>query len=139
MFQVQKSVASNEQIQNLFFSHPVKLIASKCGGAATSNTSQIVLQLNGTDISKKKWARPHYTTVTSYYNAPYSTGNAKTFFLYPFCLDTSSSQPCGSVNFSRLDSARFISDNETFTQDFYSINYNVLRIKNGMGGLLYSD
>jgi len=59
--------------------------------------------------------------------------------LMPFCLDTSKLQPTGSLNFSRLDSARIINDTETVDEDIYAVNYNVLRIENGMGGLLYSN
>ena len=140
IYQVQKSPASNEKVQHFYFNHPIKLIAAKGGGACTSNTCQITLQLNGNDMAEKKFAQPHFTTVSSYYSSPYACGNEQNFFLYPFCFDTSSSQPSGSVNFSRLDSARLISDNtETFTTDFYGINYNILRIERGMGGLLYSD
>ena len=141
IFQVQKQPASNKKVQDLAFSHPVKLIAAthEASGAATSENSQVILQINGVDIAKKKYARPHFTTISSYYAAPYSVGNSSYFFLYPFCFDTSSPQPCGTLNFSRLDSARLISDNENFTTTFYAINFNILLIKDGMGGLLYSD
>jgi hypothetical protein len=140
IYQVQKTIASNETIQELFFNHPIKFIAAKSGGACTSNTCQIVMQINGVEIAEKKYAKPHFTIIPSYYTAPYSVGNTDNFFLYPFCFDTSSSQPCGTLNFSRLDSARLISDNsEKFTTDFYAVNYNILEIKEGMGGLLYSD
>ena len=138
--QVQKSPASNEKIQHFYFNHPVKCIAAKGGGACTSNTCQVVLQINGTDISEKKYAKPHYTTIASYYTVPFASGNESNFFVYPFCFDTSSPQPSGTLNFSRLDSARLVSDNtETFTTDFYAINFNILKIESGMGGLLYSD
>ena len=60
-------------------------------------------------------------------------------FLYPFCLDTAKLQPTGSLNFSRLDSARFIVDGNKFNADMYAVNYNIMRIENGMGGLMYSN
>ena len=140
IYQVQKSVASNETVQNLHFNHPVKFIAAKSGGATSSSTCQITFQINGTEPVEKKYAKPHFTCVSSYYHAPFSTGNIDDYFLYSFCLDTSSLQPSGTLNFSRIDSARFISDTaETFSSDFYAVNYNVLKIENGMGGILYSD
>lgn len=140
IYQVQKISASNQKIQEILFNHPVKLIAAKGGGAATSPTCQITLQINGVEIAEKKWAKPHFTVVSSYYTSPFAVGNHDNYFLYSFSFDTSSSQPCGTLNFSRLDSARLLSDNsETFTTDFYAINYNVLEIDQGMGGLLYSD
>ena len=57
----------------------------------------------------------------------------------PFCLDTSKLQPTGTLNFSRLDSARIVNDLNDCDDDIYAVNYNVLRIENGMGGLLYSN
>jgi hypothetical protein len=68
-----------------------------------------------------------------------ATGENDKFFLYPFCLDTSKVQPTGSLNFSRLDSARLVSDTANSDDDIYAVNYNVLRIENGMGGLMYSN
>jgi len=68
-----------------------------------------------------------------------ATGENDKFFLYPFCLDTSKVQPTGSLNFSRLDSARLVNDTANSSDDIYAVNYNVLRIENGMGGLMYSN
>lgn len=68
-----------------------------------------------------------------------ASGENDTFFLYPFCIDTSKIQPTGSLNFSRLDSARLVSDTANSDDDIYAINYNILRIENGMGGLMYSN
>ena len=59
--------------------------------------------------------------------------------LVPFCLDTAKLQPTGSLNFSRLDSARLVNDTANSSDDIYAVNYNVLRIENGMGGLMYSN
>ena len=68
-----------------------------------------------------------------------ATGENDKFFLYPFCLDTSKLQPTGSLNFSRLDSARLVNDTANSDDDIYAVNYNILRIENGMGGLMYSN
>ena len=68
-----------------------------------------------------------------------ATGENDKFFLYPFCIDTSKVQPTGSLNFSRLDSARLVNDTANSDDDIYAVNYNVLRIENGMGGLMYSN
>jgi len=48
-------------------------------------------------------------------------------------------QPTGSLNFSRLDSARIVSETASFKDTIYAVNYNILRIENGMGGLMYSN
>ena len=61
---------------------------------------------------------------------------------YSFALDaTSMTQPTGSCNFSRIDSA--VLDLELATGvtkvDVFAINWNVLRIFSGLGGLSYSN
>lgn len=67
----------------------------------------------------------------------------KNVYMYSFCLDPETHQPTGSCNFSRIDNFSL-----TFTGDqsytgykiyLYAKNYNVLRIMEGMGGLLYAN
>jgi len=140
--QTQKAVSSGSKIQELNFNHPVKYLASgKASAMAILNdNNKLKLQINGTDVADYKFADPNFSTVTSYYHTTNSSlGTAKTLFFYPFCLDSGKLQPTGSLNFSRLDSARLINDNQDVGDDIYAVNYNVLRIENGMGGLLYSN
>lgn len=144
--QTQKSIASGSKTHELNFNHPIKCLASANGGtlAIADVANKMKLQINGTDVADFKYVDPHYTAVTSYYhtasskNASVSGDNDK-FFLYPFCLDTCKVQPTGSLNFSRLDSARLVNDTANSDADIYAVNYNVLRIENGMGGLMYSN
>jgi hypothetical protein len=146
--QTQKAVASGSRIQELNFNHPIKCLAAAAAKDSTlaiaGATNKIKLQINGTDVTDFKYTDPHYTAITSYYHTTSSkdadgTGVNDKFFLYPFCLDTSKIQPTGSLNFSRLDSARIVNDTAVSNDDIYAINYNILRIENGMGGLMYSN
>ena len=140
--QTQKAVSSGSKIQELNFNHPVKYLASGRANAMAilNDNNRLKLQINGTDVADYKFADPNFSTVTSYYHTTNSSlGTAKTLFFYPFCLDSGKLQPTGSLNFSRLDSARIINDNQDVGDDIYAVNYNVLRIENGMGGLLYSN
>ena len=140
--QTQKAVSSGSKIQELNFNHPVKYLASGRANAMAilNDNNRLKLQINGTDVADYKFADPNFSTVTSYYHTTNSSlGTAKTLFFYPFCLDSGKLQPTGSLNFSRLDSARIINDNQNVGDDIYAVNYNVLRIENGMGGLLYSN
>jgi hypothetical protein len=61
--------------------------------------------------------------------------------MYSFCLKPGEHQPSGTCNFSRIDNARLIIDNVSSTNNLYlfAMNYNVLRIMSGMGGLAYSN
>src|SRR5210317_2312992 len=144
MTQVQKAIASSNKIQEMNFNHPVKYLASADADAGDlailNDNNKLKLQINGTDVADFKFADPNFTTVPLYYhssNGGSSTG--KKLFFYPFCLDVSKLQPTCSLNFSRLDSARIVNDTQNCEKDIYAVNYNVLRIENGMGGLLYSN
>jgi len=140
--QVQKAISSGNKIQELNFNHPVKYLAAANTTAVNmcTDTNKVKLQINGTDVSDFKFANPNFTAVPLYYHTSHgsSTPGAK-LFTYPFCLETGKLQPTGSLNFSRLDSARIVNDTVVNTDDIYAVNYNVLRIENGMGGLLYSN
>ena len=139
--QVQRALASGSKVQELNFNHPVKYLASAnvVSGGLFSTTNKIKLQINGTDIADYKFAVPNFTDVVSYYHTPNTSANGTGLFIYPFCLDTAKLQPTGTLNFSRLDSARLLSQTDNITDDIYGVNYNVLRIQNGMGGLMYAN
>ena len=142
MTQVQKAISSGTKIQEMNFNHPVKYMASADASdlAILSDANKLKLQINGTDVADFKFADPNFTTVPLYYHSSNGdSSTAKKLFFYPFCLDASKLQPTGSLNFSRLDSARIINDTANCDKDIYAVNYNVLRIENGMGGLLYSN
>jgi hypothetical protein len=141
--QVQKATASLTKIQELNFNHPVKYLAA---GKATAleilnDDNKLKLQINGTDVADYKFADPNFSHVPLYFNTTNAAKPAtvKTLFVYPFCLDTGKLQPTGSLNFSRLDSARIVNDTRDCDDDIYAVNYNILRVENGMGGLLYSN
>lgn len=145
--QTQRAIASQTKIQELNFNHPIKVLAASGAGSDLSianNDNKVKLQINGVDVTDFKYVDPHYTAVSAYYHTASAKdetddGDNKQLFLYPFCLETCKYQPTGSLNFSRIDSARLVSDTRNNTADVYAVNYNVLRIENGMGGLMYSN
>ena len=69
----------------------------------------------------------------------------KHIYCYSFALDPGNHTPTGSCNFSRIDKIELLFKTNTSPQNFqgditvYAINYNVLRIASGMGGLAYSN
>lgn len=138
--QVQKATKSLSKVQELSFNHPIKFLAASNVAADSVNTAdnRIKLQINGTDVTDFKFTNPHYSAVSAYYHTPNSVGNDD-LYVFPFCLDTARLQPTGSLNFSRLDTARLVSETNNFKDDIYAVNYNILRIENGMGGLMYSN
>jgi hypothetical protein len=69
-------------------------------------------------------------------------------YSYSFALSPEEHQPSGTCNFSRIDNAvlQMTYDKDTVTTgtrslnlNIYAVNYNVLRIMSGMGGLAYSN
>jgi len=140
--QVQKAIASGGKISELNFNHPVKFIAMRgtdTGEAFITNHNRAKIQINGTDITDYKTVVPNFTSAQSYYHSPWASGNDVAYFLYSFGLDTSRFQPTGTLNFSRLDSARLMSETGDIVGTIYAVNYNILRIQNGMGGVAYSN
>jgi len=61
--------------------------------------------------------------------------------VYSFALKPEEHQPSGTCNFSRIDSAQLelTTTAGTAAGTLYAVNYNVLRIMSGMGGLAYSN
>ena len=71
-------------------------------------------------------------------------------YSYSFALRPEEHQPSGTCNFSRIDTATIVmqmsgatnvEDNTDDTWDVrvYAINYNILRVMSGMGGLAFSN
>jgi len=68
-------------------------------------------------------------------------------YCYSFALKPEEHQPTGTCNFSRIDNAqvdvRIKANIDTGmaanTLEMYAVNYNVLRIQSGMGGLAFSN
>ena len=84
-----------------------------------------------------------------YYNqvgGPSRTGNVidtcqSPIYVYSFALKPEEHQPSGTCNFSRIDNAKMIFNAAptSATCKIFAVNYNVLRIMSGMGGLAYSN
>jgi len=73
----------------------------------------------------------------------HSCGTLQYIYMYSFAINPESMQPSGTCNFSKIDNATF---NFSFTSNIpdgkimiYATNYNILKIMNGMAGLLFSS
>lgn len=102
------------------------------------------LQLNGHDRFSTRQAR-YFNLVQCYQshtNIPV-TG----IYVYSFALKPEEHQPSGTANMSRIDNATLLmtlkaalfTAGKQCTIKVFAINYNVLRIMSGMGGLAYSN
>jgi len=154
MYQMQRQITSNNgAIMETAFNHPMKFLAFPAQ-VYTNQYQTLRMQINGVDVGIDK-ALVNYSQVYPYYHTQYGFDAQNSLFgqypvgLIPFCLDTTKLQPTGTLNFSRLDTFRLVtSSNNTVRSTIfdttrslylYGVNYNVLRIKNGMAGLLYSN
>jgi len=127
---------------NDFFNYEGAAAATseRVGGVASNESfGTMKLQLNGHDRFAARNA--------SYFRTcqPLQAGHkvpSKHIYSYSFALKPEEHQPSGTCNFSRIDNAKFVFEGDvepTGTLTVYAINYNVLRIMSGMGGLAYSN
>jgi hypothetical protein len=105
-----------------------------------------ILQLNGNDRFAVREGL-YFTHVQPYQhhtNVPVNNP----INVYSFALKPEEHQPSGTLNMSRIDTATLMIEAENpgtstdYTYDginIYAVNYNVLRILSGMGGLAYSN
>jgi hypothetical protein len=63
----------------------------------------------------------------------------KDIYVYSFAINPEEHQPSGTCNFSKLDSAKLIFSEASKVSNIYAVNYNILRIMSGMGGLAYAN
>jgi hypothetical protein len=151
---------------DLNFNHPVKELiwtASQNASGTLGNlefgngdisTVKFQLKLNGHDRFSARTGNyftraqvwEHHTGCGGI-NATTGTGGAgghlnDTIAVYSFALKPEEHQPSGTCNFSRIDNAQLLVTGDSTSSDeltIYAINYNVLRIMSGMGGLAYSN
>jgi hypothetical protein len=75
------------------------------------------------------------------------TSRQQFIYSYSFALSPEEHQPSGTCNFSRIDNAVLqltyvptsITTRDAYNLNVYAVNYNVLLIMSGMGGLAYSN
>jgi hypothetical protein len=160
--QVQRTIVmGSSTMQELALAQPVKFIAFTSAsyhqtygdggtGSATVKDWLLKTQVNGVDVGEFRHL-PTFVDIAQYYNTPFgylpNGANAGTanVGIISYCLDTSKLQPTGTLNFSRLDTYRLVVP-PTITLGtlikstyMYAVNYNVLRIQNGLGSVLYSN
>tara|TARA_B100001094_G_scaffold332846_1_gene406838 strand:+ start:1452 stop:2768 length:1317 start_codon:yes stop_codon:yes gene_type:complete len=98
------------------------------------------LSINGIERFTKRKAT-YFRTIQPYEHGYYFP--EKNIYMYSFSLEPNKYEPSGTCNFSQVDNATLIFDGEQsydgYTIYVYAKNYNILRIMNGFGGLLYSN
>jgi hypothetical protein len=115
---------------------------------ASTPFADAILQLNGNDrFSVRDGAYFSYVQPYQHHtNIPSNPGIS----VYSFALKPEDHQPSGTLNMSRIDTATLMITTKNVSKyttgattfdgiNIYAVNYNVLRILSGMGGLAYSN
>ena len=160
-----ESIASGTTSTNsrLNFNHPVKelvwVMVDTAHGANNSNSGNkwfkyntdanaepmsntagqgAKLQLNGQDRFAVRPGR-YFRTVQPMCH--HTSCPSKHIYCYSFALKPEDHQPSGTCNFSRIDNATLSLDHvdNACKLKVFAVNYNVLRIMGGMGGMSYSN
>jgi len=144
-------------INTLNFNHPVKELIWTSAWLLGRHTLPLTagnkyqLKLNGHDRFAAR-NRDYFTLAqvwqhhSGYGSIKVQAGSSQAHLhhngiaVYSFALKPEEHQPSGTCNFSRIDNAQLIeSVGDPSIENIYAVNYNVLRIMSGMGGLAYSN
>lgn len=113
------------------------------------------LQINGTHLFERM-SPVYFHTVQNYYKSSFGHSDFipetevlfnTRYFTYHFCLNASEYNPSGTCNFSRIDNATLTLHGvekgnlrpENQELSLFAVNYNVLRIRNGLAGILFGN
>jgi hypothetical protein len=163
--QVNRVTVLNTPTQEIALAQPIKFLAFPAvnynaiyaNGANSTVASNYTLktQVNGVDVGEARFM-PQWVDLSQYYSTPFGYNHNQAVAnvaIISYCLDTSKLQPTGTLNFSRIDTFRLVTSplvtngilglcnsGINYTSVYlYAVNYNVLRIQNGLGGVLYAN
>jgi len=142
---------TDTDIDLTYFNHPVKavhVVSSAASGTGWQNDytfDTATMYINGTPLFENMSKTFHHNVVPQMHtsNLPSSVLDSAPLYTWPFCLTMNKYQPSGTLNFSRIDNAKITINNPTggvggITRA-YAVNYNILRIKNGMAGVAFGN
>jgi len=98
------------------------------------------LMLNGTDRFVPQYGKyfNQYQPFQYHSGLPYPG-----IYVYSFGLKPEELQPSGTCNFSRIDMAQMAVNLKTgmpaLNQQMFAVNYNILRVQSGLGGLAFAN
>ena len=135
-----------------YFNHPSKaihLISSAADGTAWDNELKFdsaTLYINGQPLFEDMSDTYHHNVVPEMHCTVLPSGviDSVPLFTWPFCIKLNGSQPSGSLNFSRVDNSKLVLKNLTVAGTpnmlrVYTVNYNILRVKNGLAGVAFGN
>jgi hypothetical protein len=138
----------NHPVKELIFTgQPATTLAVAAGPATpsalgrTAAVDTMTLKLNGHDRFSPRNTFYFTRTQVHQHHSGFGGVTARdSIGVYSFALKPEEHQPSGTCNFSRIDNARLVTAGAAAVAlNVYAVNYNVLRVMSGMGGLAYSN
>jgi hypothetical protein len=138
------TVQSNVLTGNVYWVEPGNPnygTANTAYGYEVGPLHQFKIMLNGTD----RFVPQPGKYFNAYQPYQYHTGTPYPgIYVYSFALKPEELQPSGTCNFSRIDIAQAAPYLKTgmptnLIQRMFAVNYNILRIQSGLGGLAFSN
>ena len=140
-----------DDLQNggsVVYDFPYSDYVTKMGPGKQNNpVKQAKLILNGNDRFSARDGR--YFNIVQPYQHHENVPNNAGINVYSFALKPEEHQPSGSLNMSRIDTAvldlqyadgyKALNSASEKQVSIFAVNYNVLRILSGMGGIAYSN
>lgn len=161
---LEDSTSSNLYRGNLGFNHPVRELiwtvqpnsntddgANRWTDFTASGTNTALAYQAGNPVLSAELSLSGATRFSKrsgdYFNKvqPYqhhTRGPAEGINVYSFCLNPESSDPNGSMNFSRIDNAQLtlnLSTNAPSRVTVYDKHFNILRVVGGLAGLAFAN
>jgi hypothetical protein len=150
--QTQHQLVSNTdtEIDLSYFNHPVKslhLVSGNAGGQDWYDEftfERSSLYINGVALYENTSNVYHHDIVPEMHctDLPDNILDDLPTYSWSFGLTMSRMQPTGSLNFSRIDNAKLALTDPSGGNNLhrvYAVNYNILRIKNGMAGVAFGN
>mgnify|MGYP000492160727 CR=1 FL=1 len=148
--QYQPATNTDVDLDLTYFNHPVKSLHLVSGNATLNNWDdeytfqKSSLYINGVALFEETSNVYHHNVVPEMHctDLPDDVLDDLPTFTWPFCLTMSKMQPTGTLNFSRIDNAKLSLVGPTGGNQLhriYAVNYNILRIKNGMAGVAFGN
>ena len=136
------NVQSNVLSGNVFWIESGVPVASSNAafGQEVGPMHQAKIILNGTDRFVPQYGKyfNQYQPYQYHSGVPYPG-----IYVYSFALKPEELQPSGTCNFSRIDFAQIAVNLKTgmpaLNQRMFAVNYNILRVQSGLGGLAFAN
>lgn len=113
----------------------------------TTPVFEQTIQINGQDRLERRYG-DYFSKVQPYQHHTGVPGGSGVY-MYSFAIRPEEHQPSGTCNFSRIDTATLVltmdgsvdiqANDNVWNVRVYALNYNVLRVMSGMGGLAFSN